>query len=224
MQKKVFLSVVMSACLMGTTVTVFNACSNDEVEEQQLESKADYLRAKAKEFSKKYGVDIRIDEENILQWAETMTVEKLEEKIQKFASLKGKTFLLEDKETAKKGIKICRTKSLKENQQEPEHDPLKVYEGSGEKVVGDTEVHATWKFGNTVSNSVRVTVYKNYTNSEGDYTTTQTTEALTIIEYKFEPVFTFEASKAIKIVEDNLIANFNVVVECTDGSNTVINF
>ncbi len=221
MQKKVFLSVVMSACLMGTTATVFNACSNDEVEEQQLESKADYLRAKAKEFSKKYGVDIRIDEENILQWAETMTVEKLERKIQRLASLKGKTIVLEDtEEESEKGIKIRRTKSLKENQQEEEHDPLKVYKGSHEETIDDVDVSVSWKFGNTVSDEVKVTLSESYEDEDGNYWTLTSTEKLTH-SVSFEPELSFDASGTVTLKEDIINTTYNIYVGYSRGTITI---
>ncbi len=115
MQKKVFLSVLMSACLMGS-VTVFNACSNDEVEETEVQSKADYLRAKATEFSKKYGVDMSLNEDNIERLAETLTVEQLERDFQALASLKGENMVhtIETPKTIKKGMKIRSTATLEE--------------------------------------------------------------------------------------------------------------
>ncbi len=211
MQKKVFLSVVMSACLMGTTVTVFNACSNDEVEEQQLESKADYLRAKAKEFSKKYGVDMSLNEENMDNWAETLTVEQLEADFQILAALKAQQIIqpVAPQKVVKKGIKIRTTKTAEEIRDATYKDTdsanspkyLGITNNMGVKVYRDVivSVDASWQFGNKVSNHV----YADVSIPLSILTTLTGSDFLSDLSYSTTDGFSFLASGNVSLSSAN---------------------
>lgn len=88
MTKKIsFVSLATALWLSGAVV--FNACSSDDWtdEAEQTRSRADFLRAKAKEFSEKYGVDMSLNEENMDELVQTLTVEQMEKDFQTFAAL-----------------------------------------------------------------------------------------------------------------------------------------
>lgn len=87
--KQNHLTLLVAIALLAACVTTFFACSQDEAEEQSppQASKADILRAKAKELSLKYGIDMSLNEENINEIADTLTVEQLEKDFQMLASM-----------------------------------------------------------------------------------------------------------------------------------------
>ncbi len=118
---KSFITSLMSAMLVGGIV-LFNACSQDEAEVQTL-SKAEMLKAKAKEFAKKYGVSMSLNEENLSQLAETLTVEQMEKDFQAFAALKGQNIVCGESVTKADAskrtnkLKIRRSKTVEEERE-----------------------------------------------------------------------------------------------------------
>jgi len=83
-----FFILAAMAFLAICTMPTFSSCSEDALDgQEQPLTKADVLRAKAKEFAKKYNVDMTLNEENIDSLAEVLTVEQMERDFQKFASM-----------------------------------------------------------------------------------------------------------------------------------------
>ena len=74
--KKLILSVLAIAGML-VAMAAFHACSSDEADEQNL-TQAQLLMQKSKEFAKKYGVNMTLNEENIEETAKTLTVEQME--------------------------------------------------------------------------------------------------------------------------------------------------
>ena len=125
-KKSLFFAAWCVAFLFGTVA--FYSCSNEDLDEDSVQSKAELFRAKAKELSKKYGVDVTLNEENIEKMAETMTMEQLEEDFQMFAAMKMDTISLECKMEAPKKLRFKTKKRLKETSEESNRD--KEYSGS----------------------------------------------------------------------------------------------
>ena len=86
--KKLVLSVLAIAGML-VAIAAFHACSSDEADEQNL-TQAQLLMQKSKEFAKKYGVDMTLNEENIEETAKTLTVEQMEKDYQEWAELMKK--------------------------------------------------------------------------------------------------------------------------------------
>ncbi len=68
-----------------TSISVFYACSSDEADDQSL-SQSQLLLKKSREFAKKYGVELALNEENIDEIAKTLTVEQMEKDYQEWAN------------------------------------------------------------------------------------------------------------------------------------------
>ena len=83
--KKLMLSVLAIAGMLVAMATIY-ACSSDEADEQN-QFQAQLLMQKSKEFAKKYGVDMTLNEENIKETAKTLTVEQMEKDYQEWAEL-----------------------------------------------------------------------------------------------------------------------------------------
>ncbi len=131
---------IMAAVLLSALSIGFTACSQDEVDEPQ-QTKVDLLKAKAKEFAEKYGVEMSLNEDNIAQIAETLSVEQMEKDFQNFAKLKdslsAQTKPTPLKNKAKtRGLKIRTTVPLEEtappvgSNDGTEADRYKEYKGS----------------------------------------------------------------------------------------------
>jgi len=88
MTKRTILSTWVSALFLSGAV-VFYSCSSEDMEDERPLTKAELLRAKAKEFSQKYGVEMSLNEENIDSLANVLTVEQMEKDFQAFAALKN---------------------------------------------------------------------------------------------------------------------------------------
>lgn len=129
---------IMAAVLLSALSIGFTACSQDEVDEPQ-QTKVDLLKAKAKEFAEKYGVEMSLNEDNIAQIAETLSVEQMEKDFQNFAKLKdslsAQTKPTPLKNKAKtRGLKIRTTVPLEETAPPAgsgeEANRYRVYQGS----------------------------------------------------------------------------------------------
>lgn len=136
---------IMAAVLLSALSIGFTACSQDEVDEPQ-QTKVDLLKAKAKEFAEKYGVEMSLNEDNIAQIAETLSVEQMEKDFQNFALFK-KNLVVKAKDApvrAKtRGLKIRTSVPLEEEKKEDKKDPAeeereKIITGNGEAFVSCT--------------------------------------------------------------------------------------
>lgn len=127
-KKSLFFAAWCVAFIFGTVA--FHSCSNEDLDEDSVQSKAELFRAKAKELSKKYGVDVTLNEENIEKMAETLTMEQFEKEFQMFATMKIDTILLVEstKNEMPKKLRLKTKKRLAETQEELNRN--KVYEGS----------------------------------------------------------------------------------------------
>lgn len=81
--KKISLLLLLFFGAMATFVA-FQACSSDEMNEQP-QTKAQLLLKKSREFAKKYGVKMELNEENIEEIAKTLTVEEMEQDYRNWA-------------------------------------------------------------------------------------------------------------------------------------------
>lgn len=171
-KKSLFFAAWCVAFIFGTVA--FYSCSNEDLDEDSVQSKAELFRAKAKELSKKYGVDVTLNEENIEKMAETMTMEQFEKEFQMFATMKIDTVLVgESNEGMPKKLRFKTRKRMTESQEEPNRD--KVYSGSfkicnkhiafhyekdGEKCYSNYEVASTvdWSYQQTGTFSVNVSL------------------------------------------------------------------
>jgi len=158
MKRILFLSFLMVAALTIGTV-VFSSCSQDEAEDTN-QTKVEHLKAKAAEFAKKYDVQMSLNEENIEQIAETLTVEQMEQDFQVFANLKDATPVSLKKAPAKtRGLKIKRTKDTEE---EETFDRDKEYTGGAstrQTVMGqniEASLHCRWYYKQTGSSGVTI--------------------------------------------------------------------
>lgn len=70
-------------CLM----TIFTSCESDETDFDP-NNKIELLKAKSKEFAKKYDVDVTLNDDSIAKYADQMTVESMEEDYKAFAEMK----------------------------------------------------------------------------------------------------------------------------------------
>lgn len=70
-------------CLM----TIFTSCESDETDFEP-NNKIELLKAKSKEFAKKYDVDVTLNDDSIAKYADQMTVEGMEEDYKAFAEMK----------------------------------------------------------------------------------------------------------------------------------------
>jgi len=132
MKRILSLSFLMAATLAIDTV-VFSSCSQDEAEDTN-QAKVELLKAKAAEFAKMYGVQMSLNEENIEQIAETLTVEQMEQDFQAFANRKEVVHVNSEKAQPRtRGLKIMRTKEIAETPQPSSGGGLanigKVYKG-----------------------------------------------------------------------------------------------
>ena len=76
--KKFMLSLLILAGAF-TAVLAFDACSaDDEAEELQHSPQAQLLLQKSREFAKKYGVNMTLNEDNIEETAKTLSVEEMD--------------------------------------------------------------------------------------------------------------------------------------------------
>ena len=80
MKTKIITFVVTLLCL----TTTFTSCSSDEVDEAQT-SKKELLLKKSKEFAKKYGVKMELNEDSLDVIARTLTIEQMEKDYQEWA-------------------------------------------------------------------------------------------------------------------------------------------
>lgn len=124
LKKSLFFAAWCVAFLFGTVA--FHSCSNEDLDEDSVQSKAELFRAKAKELSKKYGVDVTLNEENIEGTVQEITLEQLEKEIQMFASIRLDTIHIPaDKPHTVKKLRFSTNKKLRE-----EINRNKKYEGS----------------------------------------------------------------------------------------------
>lgn len=80
MKTKIITFVATLLCLTTTLIS----CSSDEVDEAQG-NKKELLLKKSKEFAKKYGVEMELNEDSLDVMAHTLTVEQMEKDYQKWA-------------------------------------------------------------------------------------------------------------------------------------------
>lgn len=126
-KKSLFFAAWCVAFLFGTVA--FHSCSNEDLDEDSVQSKAELFRAKAKELSKKYGVDVTLNEENIEKMAETLTMEQFEKEFQMFATMKIDTVLVgASHEGISKKLRFKTRKRMSEIHQDSVRD--NVYWGS----------------------------------------------------------------------------------------------
>lgn len=113
-------SLVIVVSVLALCACLFHACSSDELDEPQPTDKAQLLLAKSREFAKKYGVDVKLNEANLEEIAQTKTVEELETDFQMFAALKGEMFTAVDSVArVRRGMKLrASTKLVEENKQQ----------------------------------------------------------------------------------------------------------
>ena len=164
--KKLMLSVLAIAGMLVAMATIY-ACSSDEAGEQN-QSQAQMLMQKSKEFAKKYGVDMTLNEENIEGTAKTLTVEQMEKDYQEWAELTKNPIEIKvtgGENKTKNKIKLRRRISEME------------LSGQGGDIMGRTsfgcvghiyeaEVKVSWKYHNAIFHPVTATVY--YINKNGE--------------------------------------------------------
>ena len=81
MKTKIITFVATLLCLTTTLIS----CSSDEVDEAQG-NKKELLLKKSKEFAKKYGVEMELNEDSLDVMAHTLTVEQMEKDYQEWAN------------------------------------------------------------------------------------------------------------------------------------------
>lgn len=148
--RKIKLIPFVMAILLVTTAVSFIACSQDEAEEDAKQAKIELLKAKAKEFAKKYGVEMSLNEDNMEALAETLTVEQMEEDFMAFAEFKGiKVVSYGNKTLGLKRLKIKRAKTVAEDKGTKDegningrYDP---HEGSARAEVYNVKIKGKWK-------------------------------------------------------------------------------
>lgn len=126
MRKKILFSLA-TVLLIAVSAVSLVACSQDEAEEDAKQTKIELLKAKAKEFAKKYGVEMSLNEENIEALAETLTVEQMEEDFKAFAEFKDIASVAQVPVLQRTNrLKIKRTKT-------PEEERDTIYENEKEE-------------------------------------------------------------------------------------------
>lgn len=83
MKGKISVFIMSITCLM----TIFTSCESDETDFEP-NNKIELLKAKSKEFAKKYDVDVTLNDDSIAKYADQMTVEGMEEDYKAFAEMK----------------------------------------------------------------------------------------------------------------------------------------
>lgn len=83
MKEKISVFIMSITCLM----TIFTSCESDETDFEP-NNKIELLKAKSKEFAKKYDVDVTLNDDSIAKYADQMTVEGMEEDYKAFAEMK----------------------------------------------------------------------------------------------------------------------------------------
>ena len=157
---KRFLISILAIAGMLVAMAAIHACSSDEADEQNL-TQAQLLMQKSKEFAKKYGVDMTLNEENIEETAKTLTVEQMEKDYQEWAELMKKPIEMKvtgGEEKTRNKIKLRRRISEIE------------MSGQGGEIMGrtsfgsvghiyDAEVKVCWKYHNAIFHPVTATIY-----------------------------------------------------------------
>jgi len=103
------------------TIPTLSSCSEDALDgQEQPLTKADILRAKAKEFAKKYNVDMVLNEENIDSLAEVLTVEQMERDFKRIATLQitCSTKVITKPKMPAKRLKIRKVKTTEEEREQ----------------------------------------------------------------------------------------------------------
>ena len=99
--KKFMLSLLILAGAF-TAVLAFDACSaDDEAEELQHSPQAQLLLQKSREFAKKYGVNMTLNEDNIEETAKTLSVEEMEKDFREWAKLTKTPLVVKNSDNGK---------------------------------------------------------------------------------------------------------------------------
>ncbi len=171
--KKRSLITLVTVFFAVLTLTAFYACSADEgaPETAQPTAKADILRAKAKEFAKKYGVNMTLNEDKIDSLAQVLTVEQMEEDFKALSTAKFELKMSQPSKLVRRGLKIRSNKTLEEERNEtysgnaPFDFSLRVKYITTEEDTEVTHIEAfsgrgtvSWTLGLQTSNSVTVSM------------------------------------------------------------------
>lgn len=121
-------------CLM----TIFTSCESDETDFEP-NNKIELLKAKSKEFAKKYDVDVTLNDDSIAKYAEQMTVEGMEEDYKAFAEMKKSLQNISTETMPSVPTKLLSKRDfLKRRKVETELDTLGRYNNSGSFVTSST--------------------------------------------------------------------------------------
>lgn len=204
--KKLVLSVLAIAGMLVAIATIY-ACSSDEADEQNL-TQAQLLMQKSKEFAKKYGVDMTLNEEKFEETAKTLTVEQMEKDYQKMAQFNVKMFTPNNKKSA---LSINKLRIRKKS---PNFETTSI---SGDFTCnGDygTVVKVEYSIGNGAGNSyARVTL----TRSEASGTAILIPQGIT--EYASDDC-EFTASGTVTITNDEYRVDYHVFVTHAKTGNS----
>lgn len=230
--KKQSLITLVTALFAVLTLTTFYACSADEgaPEAAQPTTKADILRAKAKEFAKKYGVNMTLNEDKIDSLAQVLTVEQMEEDFKALSTAKFEIRSSQPSNLVRKGLRIRANKSFDEERDETYSGTARfttafvvVYKTNDKEgnittsservsVYGDV----SWTFGLTVANTVTITLRSEDSKISGS---SRPIPNLNGGDYKEG---TFSASGPMSIQYDSYIMQKSVSVKCMNKSVTSI--
>lgn len=127
MKGKISVFIMSITCLM----TIFTSCESDETDFEP-NNKIELLKAKSKEFAKKYDVDVTLNDDSIAKYADQMTVEGMEEDYKAFAEMKKSLQNISTETMPSVPTKLLSKKDfLKRRKVETESDALGRYDNSG---------------------------------------------------------------------------------------------
>jgi lipoprotein len=134
MKGKISVFIMSITCLM----TIFTSCESDETDFEP-NNKIELLKAKSKEFAKKYDVDVTLNDDSIAKYADQMTVESMEEDYKAFAEMKKSLQNISTETMPSVPTKLLSKRDfLKRRKVETELDTLGKYDRSGSFEVSST--------------------------------------------------------------------------------------
>lgn len=134
MKGKISVFIMSITCLM----TIFTSCESDETDFDP-NNKIELLKAKSKEFAKKYDVDVTLNDDSIAKYADQMTVESMEEDYKAFAEMKKSLQNISTETMPSVPTKsLSKRDFLKRRKVETELDTLGRYDRSGSFEISNT--------------------------------------------------------------------------------------
>ena len=155
--KKISLLLLLLFGAMATFVA-FQACSSDEMNEQP-QTKAQLLLKKSREFAKKYGVKMELNEENIEEIAKTLTVEEMEQDYRNWAedTREPIKMTLTNSNTSKNKIKL--RKKISEREVSGSGNEFTCYASFGQRGnIYEATVLVKWEYRSPTNNRVTASI------------------------------------------------------------------